>query len=212
MVKASGLKVAVVDLNGREKETMNLPEGLFGEPVNKDIVHQAVVMYHASLRQGTASTKERGVVSGGGIKPWRQKGTGRARAGSIRSPLWSGGGVVFGPHPRDFGYDIPKKIKQGALRESLNIKYLEKNLFCVEDFKSSFSKTKEFAKILNALNLNGKILAMLDGSDPSASRVSRNIRNFSLMRSQDVNAFDILKNKKILVTKSAFQNLLNRIK
>ena len=206
-------KLAILNIDGKEKESMELPGDVFGSVVNQDVVHQAVVKYQASFRQGTASTKERGAVSGGGIKPWRQKGTGRARAGSIRSPLWVGGGVVFGPHPRDFGCEIPKKIKKAALRESLNIKYQEKNLLCVDDLKAPLNKTKEFAKILATLNLKGiKVLALLDGSDPSIERVSRNIRSFNIMRSQDVNAYDILRNKKILVTKSAFNKLLDRIK
>ena len=205
-------KLSVLNNEGKEKESIELPVKIFGDHVNGHVVHQAVVKYNASQRQGTASTKERGAVSGGGIKPWKQKGTGRARAGSIRSPLWAGGGVVFGPQPRDFGYDLPKKIKRAALRESLNIKLKENNILCVDDFKAPLTKTKEFAKILNTLKASGKILAVLDGSDPSVERVSRNIRSFSLMRAQDVNALDVLQNKKLLVTKSAFKALLDRVK
>ena len=206
------VKFPVLDIEGKEKDTIDIPENILGGPVNQDVIHQAVVMYHASLRQGTASTKERGSVSGGGKKPWRQKGTGRARAGSTRSPLWSGGGVVFGPHPRDFGYSVPQKIRKGALKESLNAKYQDKNLFCLEDVKKPLNKTKEFAQILKNLKLQGKILALIDGSDPSLVRVSRNIRSFNIMRAQDVNAYDILKNKKLLMTKTAFKNLIDRIK
>src|SRR3989338_4511966 len=117
---------------GKKVEEMELPQGLFGGPVNGALLHQAVVMYQAGTRQGNASTKERGAVSGGGKKPFRQKGTGRARAGSIRSPLWHKGGVVFGPHPRDFSFAIPKKVKAAALRESLNAKFLSKDMFCVQ--------------------------------------------------------------------------------
>ena len=104
------LKLSVVNKSGKEVDTVELPKEIFGVPVNTDVLHQAMVMHQAALRQGNASTKERGAVSGGGKKPWRQKGTGRARAGSSRSPLWYGGGVVFGPLPRDFGYNITKKI------------------------------------------------------------------------------------------------------
>ena len=202
----------VLDSEGKKSGTIDLPKEIFGEHINQDVIHQAVVMYQASARQGTVSTKTRKEVSGGGIKPWRQKGTGRARHGSIRSPLWKKGGIVFGPHPRDFSYSIPRKVRQGALRETLNVKYQGKNLICVDDFKKPFTKTKEFATILKNLSLTGKVLALLDGCDPSIQRVSRNIPLFRLMRSHDVNAYDVLRHKKILVTKTAFNNLLERIR
>ncbi len=204
-------KLSIFNTDGKESDNIDLPENVFGGRVNTHVLHQAVVMYNANTRQGMASTKERGAVSGGGKKPWRQKGTGRARAGSSRSPLWAGGGVVFGPHPRDYSYQIPRKVKIAALRESLNSKLQEKDLVCLDDLKKPFNKTKEFAAILKLLKLKGKVLALLDGSDPSVERVSRNLPFFNLMRSQDVNASDILRNKKILVTKTAFKNLLKRI-
>ena len=205
-------KLPVLDNKGKEIESIDLPKEIFESRLNADVIHQAIVMYQASLRQGNASTKERADVSGGGKKPYRQKGTGQARAGSSRSPLWHGGGVTFGPHPRDFGYTLPKKIKKAALRESLKAKSQDNNLLCVGDIKDSFSKTKEFVKFLDGLKLKGKILAVLDGSDESIARASRNIPSFNLMRAQDVNAYDILRNKKLLVTKTAFQNLLERVK
>jgi large subunit ribosomal protein L4 len=205
-------KLAVLDNEGSEVEKIDLPEEIFGSRLNADVIHQAVVMYQASLRQGNASTKERADVSGGGKKPYRQKGTGQARAGSSRSPLWHGGGVTFGPHPRDFGYTIPKKIKKAALRESLKAKSQDDNLMCIADIKDSFSKTKEFAKLLKKLDLKGKVLAVLDGSDESIGRASRNIPSFNVMRAQDVNAYDIMRNKKLLVTKTALANLLERVK
>lgn len=196
---------------GKKVEELNLPDTLFGGPVNGGVIHQAVVMYQAAQRQGTASTKERGSVSGGGKKPFRQKGTGRARAGSIRSPLWRKGGVVFGPHPRDFRFSLPKKIRLAALRESLNAKFQSQDLFCVEHLKATSTKTKDFAKLLAALKLNGKILALLDRDDADILRVSRNLPFLRLMRVEDVNAYDILRNKKVLITKNAFKNLLKRI-
>ena len=205
------MKFPVLDTNGKEVENIDLPQEIFEAEVNKNILHQAVVMYQACARQGTASTKTRAEVSGGGIKPYRQKGTGRARVGSIRSPLRVGGGVVFGPHPRDFRYDVPKQIKRSALKESLNAKYKASDLLCVIDLKDSLNKTKEFAQILRNLKLKGKVLAILDGSDVNIYRVSRNIPYFKLMRSQDVNAYDVLKNKKLLLSKTALQNILARI-
>src|SRR3989338_6971975 len=203
--------LTVLDSQGKKSGSVDLPVDIFGEGVNTDVIHQAILMYQAALRQGNASTKERGSVSGGGKKPWRQKGTGRARQGSIRSPLWHGGGVVFGPHPRDFSFSIPRRMRQAALRESLNAKFKSKELMCLEDIKNALSKTKDFAKILNSLKLKGKVLAILDGSDASINRVSRNIPFFNLVRSEDVNAYDILRNKNLLVTKTAFDKLLERI-
>ena len=206
------LSLPIFSKEGKKTEkTIDLPKDVFVPRVNTKVIHQAILMYQASLRQGNASTKERGSVSGGGKKPWRQKGTGRARQGSIRSPLWHGGGVVFGPHPRDFGYSIPRSIRQAALRESLNAKFQSKQLTCLEDITTGFSKTKEFAKILSSLKLEGKVLAILDGCDASVNRVSRNIRFFNLVRSEDVNAYDILRYKNLLVTKTAFDKLLKRI-
>lgn len=204
--------VPVLNSEGKKVEDIDLPDAIFGNPVNGNILHQAIVMYHASQRQGTASTKERGAVSGGGRKPFRQKGTGRARAGSIRSPLWRGGGVVFGPHPRDFSYSIPRKVKIAALRESMNAKFLSKDLLCVDRLAVTSAKTKDFAKILNTWKLHEKTLALLDNSDSDVYKISRNIPFFSLKRADDVNAYDILRNKKLLVTKAALKNLLKRIK
>lgn len=205
-------KLNVVDEKGSKTDSVDLPEDIFGGRLNTDLIHQAVVMYRASLRQGNASTKERADVSGGGKKPYRQKGTGQARAGSIRSPLWHGGGITFGPHPRDFGYTLPKKIRQAALRESLKAKSRDNNLHCVVDLKVGISKTKEFAKFLSALKLKGKILAIMDGCDENVVRASRNIPFVQIMRAQDVNAYDIMRNKNVLVTKTGLQSLLNRVK
>ncbi len=202
----------VLNSEGKKVEDIDLPETVFGGVVNNALLHQAIVKYQAGQRQGTASTKERGSVSGGGKKPFRQKGTGRARAGSIRSPLWHGGGVVFGPHPRDFSFSIPQKIKVAALRESINAKFLSKDLLCVDHLTVKTAKTKDFAKILKSLKIESKTLALLDKSDTDISQVSRNVPFFSLMRADDVNAYDILRNKKLLVTKAAFKNLLKRIK
>ena len=203
-------KFPILDIEGKEIDSIELPDDIFGGKVKKDILHQAVIMYQATKRQGTLGVKDRGSVSGGGKKPFRQKGTGRARAGSNRSPLWADGGVVFGPVMRDFGYTLPKKIKTAALRESLAAKFQDKDLVCVTDISKSMSKTKDFSKILANLKLKGKILALLDGSDESIQRVSNNIGQFSLLRTQDVNAYDILKCKKLLVTKSAVQKLIDR--
>ena len=203
--------LTVVNKQGKKAGSIDIPAKTFDAPVNTDVLHQAVLKYTASRRQGTASTKDRSDVSGGGTKPYRQKGTGRARVGSIRSPLFVHGGVVFGPHPRDFGYSIPRKIKRLALKESLNAKLQAKTLIGVEEFKDGFSKTKEFAAFLSHLKLKGKILALLDGCHESVLRVSRNIPFVEIMTAEDVNAYDILRARNVLITKTAFEKLLKRI-
>jgi len=201
----------VVDSQGKKSKSIELPKEKFGVHVNDAVIHQAVVMYHANTRQGNAATKDRSLVSGGGKKPWKQKGTGRARAGSSRSPLWKKGGITFGPVPRDFSVTVPKKVRIAALRESLNAKFLSNELICVEKVDVTSGKTKDFSKILENLKINGKVLALLDGSDVKVFQASRNIARLTLNRASDVNARDILCNKNLLVTKSALETLLKRI-
>ncbi|MBP6342333.1 MAG: 50S ribosomal protein L4 [Candidatus Omnitrophica bacterium] len=204
-------KLAVHDIKGKETGSVELPDEIFGGKVNEALLHQAVVMYLANQRQGNASTKTRGEVSGGGKKPWRQKGTGRARAGSSRSPLWHKGGIVFGPHPREYAYALPKKTRVAALRASLNAKFQAKELLCLEDIQLAKPKTKEVAAILKNFKLRGKVLALFDGTEGGVTLASRNIPFLSLTRASDINAYDVLKNKTVLVTKSAIENLLKRI-
>ena len=206
------MKAPLYSKQGNKKGEVVLNPEIFAARVNKRLIELVRNAYAANLRHGTADTKTRKEVRGGGKKPWRQKGTGRARQGSTRSPLWVGGGVVFGPKPRDFSYFIPKKIRRLALKESLKAKHEDKNLVFIVDIKQPFEKTKEFAKILKALKLQGKTLAVLEGSNPSINRVSRNIHAFNLMRAQDVNAYDILRSKNLLLSKSAFEFLVERIK
>jgi len=210
MEKSKGT-LPVLNKEGKTTDRIDLPEAIFSDRLNKSVIYQAITMYHANFRQGLASTKQRGAVRGGGKKPWRQKGTGRARAGSTRSPLWRGGGVVFGPHPREFNYTVPKKIKLAALRETLNAKFQAKTLICVDELKEKFTKTKEFAKILAVLKINGNVLALMDGCHESLYGVSRNIPHLALMRADDVNALDILSHKTLLLTKTAFNKLLKRL-
>jgi large subunit ribosomal protein L4 len=201
----------IVDSKGQKSSSLSLPKEKFGVHVNDAVIHQAVVMYQANTRQGTAAAKDRSLVSGGGKKPWRQKGTGRARAGSTRSPLWKKGGITFGPVPRDFSMAVPKKVRIAALRETLNAKFLSNEIICIDKVEIPSGKTKEFAKILENLKLNGKVLALLDGSDEKAFLATRNIARLTLNRAIDVNARDILSNKNLLVTKTALETLLKRI-
>ena len=202
---------AVHNIQGKKIDELKLPETVFDGQVNAMALHQAVVMYRTNQRQGNSSTKGRAEVSGGGKKPWRQKGTGRARAGSSRSPLWKGGGVVFGPSPRDLTYQVPRKVKNAALKASLNSKLNENDLLCVDELVIDASKTKDFVKLLKGLKLEGKILAVVDSVEENLARISRNIASFCMMRSSDVTGYDILRYKKLLITKAAFKSLLKRI-
>jgi len=201
----------VVDIKGQKAASVELPKEKFGVHVQDAVIHQAVVMYNANHRQGTASTKTRCEVSGGGKKPWAQKGTGRSRQGSSRSPLWKKGGIIFGPQPRDFGYSVPKKVRVAALRESLNAKFLGNSLVCVDRLEVLSGKTKEFAAILKNLKVQGRTLAVLDGTNEKTLLASRNIARLTLARAVDVNAADIMNNKNVLVTQEALKTLLKRI-
>lgn len=204
-------ELAVLDTKGKKANSIELPKEKFGVHVHDAVIHQAVVMYQANNRQGTVSTKDRGEVSGGGKKPWAQKGTGRARAGSSRSPLWKKGGIAFGPKPRDFSFDVPRKVKTAALRESLNAKFLSNELVCVDQLNITSGKTKDFAAIITNLKLKGRILVILDANDEKAILAGRNIATVTLNSASNVNAKDILSNKNLLVTKSALETLLKRI-
>ncbi len=204
-------KLIVYDIKGQEAGSIDLPES-FGKDVNKAVIHQAVVMYQANQRQGNADTKIRSEVSGGNKKPFRQKGTGRARQGSSRSPLMRHGGVVFGPHPRDFSYTLPQKIRTAALRESLHEKFKTDALICVDKMTVATSKTREFLTILGNLKLStGKVLALFDDTGDDVDRASRNVARVRTVRVGDVNALDVLKNNKVLATKSAMEKLLKRL-
>jgi large subunit ribosomal protein L4 len=198
-------------MEGKEAGSVDLPEG-FDKDVNDAVVHQAVVMYQANLRQGNADTKIRSEISGGNKKPFRQKGTGRARQGSSRSPLMHHGGIVFGPHPRDFGYTIPKKVRLAALRETLKARYKESSFICVDALDLKSSKTKDFVKLMKTLKVDGKkVLAVIDGASRETTLASRNIARVQLIRAIDVSALDVVKNNKILATKAAVEKILKRI-
>ena len=178
---------------------MELSEQVFGGPVNEAVLHSAVVMQMAGRRQGTASTKTRAEVRGGGRKPWRQKGTGRARVGSIRSPLWRTGGVTFGPKPRNYGYNLPKKVRRLALRSALSAKVKEGNLLVVDQLSLPEIKTKEMVKVLNALNATPKALVVT--ADENVQKSSRNIPGVLPMAAQGLNVYDLLNHDKLIITK-----------
>jgi large subunit ribosomal protein L4 len=204
-------KLTVYNIKGQENGSIDLPE-LFTKEVNDAVMHQAVVMYQANQRQGNADTKIRSEVSGGNKKPFRQKGTGQARQGSSRSPLMRHGGVVFGPHPRDFSYTLPQKVRVVALGESLKAKFKANALICVDKMAVESGKTKDFTGILKNLKLStGKVVALFDGCGDDVVRASRNVARVNRVPVLDVNALDVLKSKYVLATKSAMEKLLKRL-
>ena len=205
------MEVSVVDLNGNTVETLTLAESWWEGPVNARLLSQAVHMYRSNLRAGTASTKTRGAVSGGGKKPWKQKHTGRARAGSIRSPLWRHGGVVFGPHPRDFRYQLPKAIRRRALAESLKGKLQDHELVVVDGLQASEPKTKPFGRLARTFGVERSSVIVLDAFAEPLVKSLRNLHAFTLQRADDLNAFDVLNAQKVLITKSALQRVTQRL-
>jgi large subunit ribosomal protein L4 len=204
--------VPVFDLKGKEIEKFQLDKELFTGKVNKGALYQAVLMYNAAKRQGNASTKTRGDVSGGGKKPFRQKGTGQARAGSTRSPLWRHGGSIFGPHPRMYRYDIPKKLKKLAFLSSINSKLNEKKMIGLSDVKVAEPKTKAFKAILEALKLGGKSLFVVESMDVNVARASRNLNKVQVLNYKDFNTMDVLGCDNLVVSKIALQKLHERFK
>ena len=213
MEKKNRIVVPVHDMGAKVVEEIELDPHIFDGEVRKKTLYQAIVGYRANKRRGLAATKTRGEVSGGGRKPWRQKGTGRARHGSIRSPLWRHGGVVFGPHPRDFGYVMPQKIKREALRSSLNAKIKSHDFILVEKIHIMHPKTKEFVKFLEAHKLLHKsVLCVIDAITENIKRSTKNIPGVKIMDSQSLNAFDVLNSKKLLVSRDSLKNLTKRLK
>lgn len=210
--------IPVYNTEGKEVDKVKLDAEIFNGEVKSDVLHQVLLMYQANKRRGLASTQTRGEASGGGRKPWRQKGTGRARAGSIRSPIWRGGGVTFGPKPRDYTYQLPKKIKKVAIRYSLNDKINNKKMIVIDKIKLDKPKTKLFASILDNLHpqghskIKGKTLLMLDKADSDILRSSRNISQVSVKQVSNSNAYDILVNQKLIITKVGLEQLTQRIK
>lgn len=204
--------IPIFNSKGQKIDKFELDKELFSGEVNKGVIYQFIRMYNANQRGGNASTKTRGDVSGGGKKPWRQKGTGRARAGSTRSPLWRGGGKVFGPHPRDFHYDIPKKIKKLALLSSLNSKILDEKLIGIDAVILAEPKTKQFQAIIDALKLQGRSLFILDIVDEKTRRASRNIENVTIKNYKDFNPADVLNCNTIVMSKVALEKIPERLK
>ncbi|MBI3083163.1 MAG: 50S ribosomal protein L4 [Candidatus Omnitrophica bacterium] len=199
------------NLKGDEVGQLTLDEGLWGGRVNLRLLSQAVAMYRTNLRAGTASTKTRGDVSGGGKKPWKQKHTGRARAGSIRSPLWRHGGSVFGPRPRDFSYRLPQAIRQQALLEGLKGKLQDQELVVIDQLAADAPKTKPFAGLRKTFQARRKSVIVLDQPSEALVQSLRNLDGFELCSAANLNAHDVLNAHKVLVTKPAFEQLERRM-
>jgi large subunit ribosomal protein L4 len=196
------------DFNGDLKGKMDLPESLFGGPVNRAVLYDAVRMYEARRRTGSANAKERSEIRFSNAKPYRQKGTGRARAGRRSSPIWRGGGVVFPPKPRDYGFAMPKKVKRLALKSALADKGREEGVVVVDDVSMDAPKTAVFARFLEAAGLSGrKVLFVSAGFDDNVYRSSRNIKGVEFILAGDMNALEILKADTLLFTKGALEKI-----
>ena len=201
--------IKVYNQSGLEVETMNLDDSVFGVEFNEALVHQVVVAQQNNARQGTKSTLTRTEVRGGGIKPWRQKGTGRARQGSIRSPQWTGGGVVFAPKPRDFSQKVNKQMKVGALCSALSNKVNDNALVIVDEVKLNNAKTKEMVAVLKALPLDQtrRMLLVVTDKDEAVVRASANLPKVKTINSSLINVYDVMANENLVMTKEAVKKV-----
>ncbi len=198
--------VSVFNMDGKEVEKIDLNDAVFGVEVNEHLVHMAVVQQLANNRQGTQKAKTRSEVSGGGRKPWRQKGTGHARQGSTRSPQWTHGGVVFAPTPRDYSFKMNKKEKRAALKSALSSRVSENKLVVVDKLAFDEVKTKEFAKVLKNLNVE-KALVVINDNDEKVILSARNIPSVKTASTSTINVYDILKYNTVVVTKDAVKTI-----
>ena len=200
-------KVDVYDIAGKKVDTVELKDEIFGIEPNEAVVHSVLVNYLANQRQGTQSTKTRAEVSGGGRKPWRQKGTGRARQGSIRAPQWIKGGIALGPKPLSYKYTVNKKEKRLAIKSVLSSKVLEKELTVVNEIKLKEIKTKEMQKALNNLKVEGKTLILLPEKNETVQKSARNIEGVKTTLVNTINVYDLLKYKNLVITLDTVKKL-----
>ena len=198
--------VSVLNMEGKEVGSMELNDAVFGVEINEHLVHQAVVLQLANNRQGTQKAKTRSEVSGGGRKPWRQKGTGRARQGSTRAPQWTGGGVVFAPVPRDYSFKMNKKEKRAALKSVLTSKVQENKFIVLDELKLAEVKTKEMKKVLDNLKVNNALVIIGDDSE-NVALSARNIAGVQTASVNTINVFDMLKYNTIIATKSSVASI-----
>lgn len=205
------MKLTIKDTKGNSQGELEVKFPLVEDGKGTQAVHDTVVAYRAAQRMGTACTKTMGEVAGSGKKPWRQKGTGRARAGSFASPLWRGGGVVFGPKPRDFSKKISRKTRQLALRKALSERLRAGDVVVVDDLKLGSAKTKEMLGLLSALELKGTALVVSQGSDKNLTLASRNLANVALTTGESLNTYEVLRADKLLFTRGAFEQVEARL-
>jgi large subunit ribosomal protein L4 len=199
--------VTVKSLSNKKVGTLELREDVFAAPVNEALLHEAVRHYLASQRRGTHKTKTRAEVSGGGRKPYRQKGTGRARHGSTRSPLWRHGGVIHGPQPRDYSYLLPRKMRLGALRGALSAKLAAEKLAVVDKFELENHKTREFRALLDKLGVGKTLLIVETGANPNLERASSNLRGVKVVLSREVHPYHLLAHDRVLFSQAAVEKL-----
>ncbi|MBS9335533.1 50S ribosomal protein L4 [Fructobacillus sp. M1-13] len=200
-------KVAVLKQDGSKAADLDLNEAVFAVEPNNAVITDAVLMQRASMRQGTHAVKNRSAVSGGGRKPWKQKGTGRARQGSIRAPQWRGGGIVFGPNPRSYAYRINKKAYNLALKSALSQKLSDNKLVVVDALAFSEAKTKDFKQVLANLAVDSKALVIVDEDNENALRAARNLANVQVMTAAGVNVLDVVNADKLVVVQSAIEEI-----
>ena len=196
-------KVALYNMEGVKTGSMEVSDSIFCAEVNNSVLHTVITNYLANQRQGTQSTKTRTEVRGGGIKPWRQKGTGRARQGSIRAPQWTGGGVALGPKPRDYRYSINKKLKKIALKSAISAKYEAYEIYVVEDLKMDEIKTATIAKMLKGMEINSKALIVTANLDENVYKSARNIKGVTPTYVDVLNSYEVLKHDKFIISKEA---------
>ncbi|HNY50418.1 MAG TPA: 50S ribosomal protein L4 [Smithella sp.] len=196
----------VFDIEKKKVAEVDLSDAVFSADVNEAVIYDVVKMQLAGRRSGTASTKTRSDVSGGGKKPWRQKGTGRARSGSSRSPIWRKGGTVFGPHPRDYAYSVPKKIRKKALISALSMKFKENKMVILKDFPMEKISTRSFQKVVNLFDLKKALFVLADNNEVLL-KSSRNIKNVKMIRSEGINVYDILNHEHLILLEPSVKKI-----
>ncbi len=205
------MKLTVKDIQGRDQGELEVKFPVIENGKGSEAVHQTVVAFNAAQRMGTACTKNAGDVAGTNKKPWRQKGTGRARAGSFQSPLWRGGGVVFGPKPRDFSTKVGRATRQLALRKALSARLASGDVIVIDDIKLATSKTKEFVAILSTLQIQGSALIVSTGNDQNLLRAARNVQDIEITTGDALNTYQVLRPNKLIFTRGAFEQVESRL-
>lgn len=200
-------EINIINKENKSVGKTELPDDIFGVEVRKGLLHEVVLNHLANKRQGTAATKTRGMVSGGGKKPYKQKGTGRARAGSNRSPLWKGGGTVFGPQPRDYSYKLPKKVKWTALSSALSAKFNDGEVLIIDELSVKEAKTRAVKALLDSLGLKNNVLIIIPEKNEAIELASRNIPRVNVARVSELNVYSILSHEKLLISKAAIDKM-----